>query len=109
MSCFSSIAFKSRDKLVFSIPFFGPYAVEVVPAASIFKIAKPVDIVEWNFDASRLYILLTAIQAERNAPSKLGVCMVLFFKDIKYYACIIKIEKNFSCNYTRLPKRKFYR
>jgi hypothetical protein len=61
--------FNKRDKLVLSIPNFGPKELEGVPSASMFKSANPIAMVESNLEASLLYILLTAFHVVRNEAS----------------------------------------
>ena len=61
-----------RERLVGSIPIFGPSVVEGVPSASMLRRANPVAIVESNLLASLLYILLTICHVERKALSKVS-------------------------------------
>src|SRR5690606_12453782 len=91
---FSSILFKILERLVPSIPIFGPNVVDEDPdSGSILNKVNPMAMVLCSLAASSLYILATACQVALNTKSIVLSFIILMWSypniQIIYYACIV--------------------
>src|SRR5690606_10927664 len=91
---FSSILFKILERLVPSMPIFGPNVVEDDPdSGSILNKVKPMAIVLCSLAASSLYIFATACQVALSTKSIVLSFIILIWSypniQIIYYACIV--------------------